>query len=719
MNLKKIKRKARALLLSALILSLLVNAAAADEIQDTVTVETRAGQYEQITVNVTTQTTDNGNGIVTVETASGTENQLTASGMTVSYESFSSLTGDRQGILSGKTDAEYTSENALDGYSAMGGVNARFSERVPLTSAKVPQQSSGNTLNSETGYSAPAGTTSTQGDTKTSSADGEYDYSMDTVIRQGSLTLTTVSDTRTDTVSSDVYDREYLHSDAYPTADNDLFYDTVCYAQPPANEEDYPPVGDGYKYVYIGTGNSSQYWAAHWYTSKNPDYPEEQPFYTDGNNVSYYLRQSHKVNARYNIEGFYLDGVMVQPETVANPAVYSSIYHFNMFDPSTGNVASTYCADLTTNSLEGYSYNVENLEDAMHYSVEQAAMIRSVASCGYWGIADDPATPEPEYGSLNAMKKMMREAVDPATGERIFTDAEIAYLNDGVAMTATQYAIWHFSNAMSDVVFVNAHYIPKDEAFENSQNLKTLGNIPEEKRGCVNLIMKLYHYLIHLEPTEYKTPNTSNTIINADNFTRNLTVTLTDKPESYSANQDSDRDNDVYLASLSFTLPYEPQGGDSDSLVVKIYEGEKLLAAGRISGNDGDEPLIEPDQMGVYTFKDIPLTEGGWNITVAMTGWQQLDRGVCLFTSEVREDTTSQTMVGVSSGKRAVDVKMELSLDTDVKDEVFSVQKVWRMELPYSPPPVTGDSVLLPLFIGFTALCAAFAGVVITKRRRI
>lgn len=115
---------------------------------------------------------------------------------------------------------------------------------------------------------------------------------------------------------------------------------------------------------------------------------------------------------------------------------------------------------MTTPTEDSFSYNIENVEDADYYTEEQAAMIKTVAMNGYWGTQDDPATEKLEAGSLASMKAMMENARDDQ-GNPVFTTEEIALLNDGIAMTATQYAIWTFSNAMSEIEFVNVQYIQK------------------------------------------------------------------------------------------------------------------------------------------------------------------------------------------------------------------------------------------------------------------
>ena len=53
------------------------------------------------------------------------------------------------------------------------------------------------------------------------------------------------------------------------------------------------------------------------------------------------------------------------------------------------------------------------------------------------------------------------------------------------------------------------------------------------------------------------------------------------------------------------------------------------------------------------------------------------------------DGNTSQTMVGVASGKRDVNVSMNIEFKLDVNDEVISKERVWHNEgeIPHDPAP--------------------------------
>ena len=279
------------------------------------------------------------------------------------------------------------------------------------------------------------------------------------------------------------------------------------------------------------------------------------------------------------------------------------------------------------------------------------------------------------------MKQMMAKATD-AEGNRIFTDEEVAALTDGMAMSATQYAIWTFSNEMTNIQILNSQYIPKDENnMGKGWSYSHLKNIPEDEQASVALIFKLYDYLINMEPTE-TTGTTSDTIINGDNFLQNMEVTVVKKAEDHVNNADNDHENDAYVTDLSFALVVTPSTENGDNLIVRVLDSEgKVIASGRIAGEAKEgETVLTADKDGNYTFSNITLIEGNQNFNITLEGVQNLDTGVYLYTSEIREDVSSQTMVGMAGGERAVSVSMDIEFELNVKDEVVATETVWRTE---------------------------------------
>ena len=120
-------------------------------------------------------------------------------------------------------------------------------------------------------------------------------------------------------------------------------------------------------------------------------------------------------------------------------------------------------------------------------------------------------------------------------------------------------------------------------------------------------------------------------------------------------------ENDVYNTDVSFNLAVVP--GEDDSLIVRIYNGDEVVATRRLAGEDTEGyGLISPDSKGNYTIPDIQLAENV-NITLKLEGTQLLQPGVYLYQS-----AGSQTFVGVSTGEARRNLDLEVKLSFEVED---------------------------------------------------
>ena len=601
---------------------------------------------------------------------------------------------------------------------------------VPMTSVDDPETE--EIENQNTVLGDPVGTVTQEGDLPEYPGDDEYNYTESTVTQQGSITATTEEITVTETVTSGSSNMEYIASEVTPDADNDLTIESGSVLVQGIGEV---TPKDGYEYVYLGTGNLSQFFAAYLYTE--PGSENEEPVYTDAEGNSYYNHGTTD-RAKYYVEGLFLNGEQVESEDQAYLTNRSGALQFVMYDPATGKFNTTYCADLMTNAELNYSYNIENLEQADYYTEEEAAMIRTVASNGYWGtdatvyetdengdfILDDNGNKiakrnadgsvvvdVTKTGSLEAVKEMMRNAYETdENGEvktddagnpiRIFSDDEVAALTDGMALTATQYAVWTFSNKMNDIEFVNVQYSAKNA---NNFLSGTWKDIPQEdvENNSVDLIFKLYEHLINMAPTpiEEKQQTTENTIINAENFLEDLSVTVVEKVTEHDNNLDDDDTNDVYTTNVSFALVVTPSTENGDDLVVSVVDAAgNILASGRVAGEnkeDEDYKTLEADENGNYTFSNIVMTEGEQNFNITLEGIQNLEQGVYLYTSEVRGTTSSQTMVGMAEGEHAVEVSMNIKFELSVDDEVVATERISRSKISQNDPETTPEEPII------------------------
>lgn len=618
------------------------------------------GGNETVDVTITITNNEDGTSTTTTETPAGGD--TTGSGLNVNY-SDTTLTGgsDGSGALI-SDESSYTVDSADGTYHVEGGSTTTVGARPITTPVDVPltdDPTNDENTNTVTG-NAIGTTTVIDGDTN----GGTYDCSSETVISQGSVTVSTTDITITETVNSG-NDLTHIFGETEPTADNDL-----CSSGSLTSAD----VKDGYEYVYVGMGNCSQFFASYLFTT--PANEGDEPVYTDENGQSYYYHGT-RTDSKYYVEGLYLNGELVEGIDEKFLTNRSGTLQFVFYDPNTGTYSTAYCADISTGAVTGYSYKIVNLEDSDYYTDHEAAMIRTIALNGYWGTTGTTESGEPVLGSLSAVQEMMKNATD-ADGNRIFTDDEVDSLTDGIALSATQYAIWAYSNKANNIEFVNAYFVNKNEnnvMFGNCWN-----DIPAEKQSSVDLLFKLYDYLVNLTPTSAE-QSTADTIINQDNFLKNLSVTVVEKAE-HENNLDDDNTNDAYVTNLTFALVVTPSTENGDDLVVTVVDKSgNTLASGRVAGELKEgETLLIADEDGNYTFSGITLIEGEQNFNITLEGVQNLEQGVYLYTSEVRNGESSQTMVGIAEGERSVDVSMNIKFEFSVEEEIVAREHVWRSE---------------------------------------
>lgn len=555
------------------------------------------------------------------------------------------------------------------------GHTALAAEEPPQITTAIPLVSG----MSHSTLGAPAGTIlDTTGDVKENAEDKTYDYTETRIVTPGSITIRTQGITTTDKILAESTALNLFHSTVVPTSTNDLIYEN---ASRPTYADDSANLRDGYQFIYVGTGNTSQFRPALVFTKPTME-GEQTTVGPDG--ITYYLGRLDPIGNAHKVEGWYQNGTWISPlNTEKYGAIYATSQQFVMMDPITGKVATVYCADLSTYAEQGYGYNIQNLEDADYYTPVQAAQIRAIAANGYW---DD--------GSLDAMKERLRTVTD-ANGNRTFTEEDLANLTDGVALTATQMAIWSCSNPMSGALFVNSHYVgnPADLSTDKS-GYGALGNVPSEKEAETILMFKLAEYLKSL-PATTTTQTTADTIIHADNFLEDISITTKNKVADHPNNLDTDTTNDVYIVQLNFKPKVTPSTANGDNFIVRILDAAgNAMAEGCIAGFSlSSNPSLTPDANGYYTFQDITMTEGEQTILFSLEGTQKLAGGVYLYTSESRTDetgdvTTSQTMVGLADGNHKVNVTMNLSFELGVNDQVTVTEHYQSIEEPIVTPPV-------------------------------
>ena len=638
-------------------------------------VETKGGLIEAVPVSSSTKTNDEG---VTTVTRSA-KKYTTPNGYTVNYDSKETIAGS----VTSRFSDSYTSDGP-GRYSAKGGREYIAGLRMPQLSIDLPLTISDD---EETGAAGASNTVKVNsekvisGDTKTSPDDGIYDYQIKESPKGSVSVRTSKVSVSEPVVSGSTHNMQHVVSDTfYNTGGTDLLTDQhkVKLFDRPEGPEDAPDILPGYDFAYIGSDQFSNFYSAHVYTKHMDGFANEAPLYSD-ETTSLYLDVDYSVfhDRGLVVPRLYLnsddpvefsDYAPKVPELYDGkkgfPARWDSIQQFTLADRS-GKIVTTYCADQLTGAEKGFSYRIHNIEDAHYYNSDSAKMIRTIARNGYWGASSG-------YGSLAALKESMRNS-----GK--FTEDDINALTDGIAMTATQYAIWTFSNKLDSMRYVNAY---------KATSTTTVGSAADKED--TDLIFKLYHYLINLNPNQDDDDKTTqDTLINSKNFIDRVSLTLKEKPADLSNNQDDNDTNDSYVVDISLTLDVRPLQDNEDNLIMKVYDGEQLIATGRIAGDIQEgEIQLYPDSNGKCTLENVLISEGGLeNIRFAMSGTQNLKKDVYLYISENRNGETSQTMVGVSEGKRNVNVEMNLSFELDVDDELYTQERIWRIEKYKGNPP--------------------------------
>lgn len=727
--------------------------AAAGVEESTVDVETTPGVTEEIPVQEVTEvessTEDALEGSTetqNVHIESSATDVFTESGMIVDYEgSFDATietTTDADGnvIDSNITDIQgsedYLSVNKRGTYVAEGGSEIiggieDGQETMDDTTVEIPMEEGAS--NSVAGK--PAGTVvGTTADPTVSEGEGSYDYTNTIIVNPGSMTVETNEISYKETVIAESDTLEHVKSETEAGNTNELFdwnfrnsylgkvdkqgNVTEGYIHllekienDIANGTDTAGIEakDGYAFVYIGGDNTSQYMPTFLFKSPSADNPDQEPIVINGEN--YYLRDygGTGINTRYDENG---NEIAIEEGDAAQ--IFSVPQQFLLYDPANKQLATVYCADFDTETVNNFNYNIVNVEDATYYSDEEAAMIRAIASNGYWGTSNEQKEDGSyEVGSLAAMKEKLWSSGKFGTTEEERATFD-ALLTDGVAMTATQMAIWTYSNKMSDIEFLNVMSSKNPSTQKDAYGNEVDGIISsswasglgvankDEKSASYDLLYKVYNYLVNLDPQmanndpENPVKTSANTIINKDNFIKGMNVTVIEMDKNHENNKDENKDNDAYLGTLTFALEVKPVG--EDMFEVKVLGPDGSEHKGIIVSKDKEasfEGALKSDENGNYSFPEIVLVEGDQEFNITLEGIQHLQEGVYLYTSEISEEgESSQTLVGMAGGDHAVNVSMTIEFGINVEEQMVVTERVWRTERTASRRRTPGGSTI-------------------------
>lgn len=316
-----------------------------------------------------------------------------------------------------------------------------------------------------------------------------------------------------------------------------------------------------------------------------------------------------------------------------------------------GNQYYVYCADFEVSPETGAGYSMQAVESAEYYNSAAAQKIRAIALKGYWGTADPEDPQEDNTGSMATFKKLLIQS-----GK--FTEKELEGLTPGMAITATQAAIWRFGNSgtnqLSDTDIVGKYYS------KPSDKQGPFSDPSEEKKTLTN---KIYRFLIGMDG---EAATVKNTLITENNFAKELALTVKEQ-----------KANGKYNVDLAFTLDVVPD--DTDNLTIYVPDDEEHTIASQAVNRKN--ATLREDGKYVYNFSGLELPAANQNLKLSLKGTQTMNEGVYLFTATRGQDT-SQTFVGVGDSKQNVDLstifyfavkeatdEKEISTRTNTKDK--------------------------------------------------
>lgn len=336
-----------------------------------------------------------------------------------------------------------------------------------------------------------------------------------------------------------------------------------------------------------------------------------------------------------------------------------------------------YCVDLATDANRGYFYEIENLEDQDYYqntttngivNTDATDKLRAIALNGFWGtstyeqdaegnivyqkdaegntVLDNDGNPVPviQTGSLQAVKNLLISKG---------YETEAAGLTEGMALAATQAALWVYGNcdpnrSVNTEDIVDKYVSNKTVSETDEKIIQTLFEVLTELPGINKDAAEAGTNI--LDETDFL--GSSITVINKVEDVTELQYTDATGRFSEDVNADDDKTNDVYETNIGFKLAIVPGDHPDDALSVYILDNEhKLIKIETLENAHKGE--------GEYEVTGVVLQEGV-TINLKISGTQHLDQGVYLYTSEKIDDKPSQTFISVAEGKRNVNLNVNL-----------------------------------------------------------
>ncbi len=306
-----------------------------------------------------------------------------------------------------------------------------------------------------------------------------------------------------------------------------------------------------------------------------------------------------------------------------------------------------YCADLNVYAQEGAEYNMQRLEDTDY--IKNKDKIRSIVLKGYWGVKNESEDPKnPSTGSFAAFKKMLLD-------NHALTEDESNSLTDGMALLATQAAIWHYGNSGESMLGEELQF--------------PYG--PEEPKASI--INKIYKYLVGMEGTP---ASASNTIFKKDDFAKIVDLTVKEK-----------LDDEKYNTDLKIAMAVEFDDETSDLKLYITADGKKVDEFRLTGALQAGEKKATKNPDGTYTLSGLAL-KGNRKFNINLKGVQNLKDGVYIFSCDNGPNGhPAQTLIGAGESKQDIDLNVDLEFNvkekvtyTSLESENKATKLEWQAE---------------------------------------
>lgn len=317
----------------------------------------------------------------------------------------------------------------------------------------------------------------------------------------------------------------------------------------------------------------------------------------------------------------------------------SEVHLYKLVDQN-GNAYYAYCADLDTTAYRNTIYDISNVEDEDYYQNNEAKdaheHLQTIAMNGYWGTSSGT-------GSMAAIKQLLIDNGYTTVANSI---------TDGEAMTATQAAIWAFGNKSSSNLINTDNPAANVADWTSRRNIKTL-----------------YDLLVS-DALKNATPSNETDIINEGDIT-GATLELKGKATDTSTGTvvTDSNGNEMYKADLTFTLDVEESALTGNlKVIVKDAAGNVLREEQLLTENSNLFGRLIADNGSTngyyYTIENLEIAEGV-KINLNLEGYQNLQKGVYIYTAATGSHEDSQTFIGVAEGKRDVNLQVELNFTVE------------------------------------------------------